>query len=63
MLNIPTLSFRRYRLPFRAPLHTAHGLWTERTGIIVRLSDPEGRSGFGEIAPLTDFGTETLVQA
>ncbi len=62
-MNLPKIDFRRYRLPFRSPLHTAHGLWTERTGLIVRLTDPEGRAGFGEVAPLADFGTETLAQA
>ncbi len=52
-----------YRLPLRAPLRTAHGTWTEREGIIVRLEDETGRVGFGEIAPLPWFGTETLAEA
>ncbi len=28
--------FRRYRLPFRAPVRTAHGTWAEREGLVVR---------------------------
>lgn len=55
--------FKTYRLPLRAPLRTAHGAWTEREGIIVRLADETGRVGFGEIAPLPWFGTETLAEA
>ena len=55
--------FKHYRLPLRASLRTAHGLWTEREGIIVRLEDETGRVGHGEIAPLPWFGTETLAGA
>lgn len=56
-------SFKPYRLPLRLPLRTAHGPWTEREGIIVRLEDEAGRAGFGEIAPLPWFGTETPAEA
>ena len=56
-------SHQPYRLPLRVPLRTAHGAWTERDGIIVRLEDEAGRVGFGEIAPLPWFGTETLAEA
>ena len=56
--------FRRYRLPFRHSMRTAHGLWTEREGVMVRLEDvSEGGSGavgYGEAAPIPWFGTETV---
>lgn len=55
--------YRTYRLPLQTPLRTAHGPWTEREGIIVRLEDESGRVGFGEIAPIPWFGTETLAEA
>jgi O-succinylbenzoate synthase len=55
--------FKTYRLPLRTALRTAHGLWTEREGLIVRLEDEGGRVGFGEIAPIPSFGTETLAEA
>jgi O-succinylbenzoate synthase len=58
-----SFGFKRYRLPLRAPLRTAHGPWTEREGFIVRLTDETGRTGFGEIAPLPWFGTETMAEA
>jgi len=53
------LSFRRYRLPFRAAVRTAHGVWAEREGVIVRLESEGGAVGWGEAAPLAEFGTET----
>jgi O-succinylbenzoate synthase len=56
-------AFRAYRLPLRVPLRTAHGLWTEREGLLVRLEDEAGRAGFGEIAPVPWFGTETPAEA
>jgi O-succinylbenzoate synthase len=52
--------FRRYALPFRAPVRTAHGLWATREGVMVRLSDEAGAVGFGEAAPIAWFGTETV---
>ena len=57
------LAFRPYGRPFRQPLHTAHGLWPQREGLILRFVDESGQASFGEIAPLPQFGTETLAQA
>ena len=57
------LAYRRYRLPFARAVRTAHGPWREREGLVVRLTDAPGRSGFGEVAPLPWFGTETLAEA
>ena len=52
--------FHRYRLPFRAVVRTAQGLWAEREGLIVRLTDESGRTGLGEAAMIPWFGTETV---
>ena len=57
------LDLRPYQRPFRNPLHTAHGLWFVREGILLRLTNDEGHIGYGEIAPIPWFGTETLAQA
>ncbi|MFT3781691.1 MAG: o-succinylbenzoate synthase [Nibricoccus sp.] len=57
------LAFRRYKLPFRHPVRTAHGLWTEREGLIVRVERENGVAGFGECAPIEWFGTETINEA
>lgn len=51
--------FRRYRLPLRAPVRTAHGLWSERDGVLVRLTEEGGAAGYGEAAVIPWFGTET----
>jgi O-succinylbenzoate synthase len=59
--------FRGYRLPFRAPVRTAHGAWAEREGLIVRVEDASeggsGAVGWGEAAPIPWFGTETAEAA
>jgi o-succinylbenzoate synthase len=52
-----------YERPFRQPLHTSHGIWAIREGIIVQLTDELGRSHAGEIAPIPWFGSESLPQA
>lgn len=57
------IQYRRYRLNFRTPVRTAHGLWSEREGLLVRLSDEAGCSAIGEVSPIPWFGTETLVEA
>ncbi|MBD1843040.1 o-succinylbenzoate synthase [Cyanobacteria bacterium FACHB-63] len=55
--------FRPYRRRFRQPLKTHHGVWTVREGILIRLEDEAGRVGFGEIAPLEWFGSESIKDA
>ncbi|MEL6901273.1 MAG: o-succinylbenzoate synthase [Cyanobacteria bacterium J06606_4] len=55
--------FRPYRRPFQQAVKTSHGAWRHREGIILRLTDEQGRTGFGEVAPLPCFGTETQDQA
>ncbi|NMG09039.1 o-succinylbenzoate synthase [Brasilonema sp. UFV-L1] len=55
--------FRPYRQKFLTSLTTSHGTWDIREGIILRLSDETGKIGWGEIAPISWFGSETLEQA
>lgn len=55
--------FRPYHRSFRQPLQTYHGAWRVRSGIILRLVDDRGQVGFGEIAPLEWFGSESFEQA
>jgi O-succinylbenzoate synthase len=55
--------FRPYQRPFKRALSTSHGNWNVREGIILRLIDETGRVGWGEIAPIPWFGSETLEQA
>lgn len=55
--------FRQYRRKFKRPLVTHHGVWDVREGIILRLKNEVGRVSWGEIAPISWFGSETLEQA
>ncbi len=56
-------SFGRYQRPFSYPLQTAHGLWSVREGIIIKLIDQAGSIYWGEIAPIPWFGSESLQEA
>lgn len=56
-------SFKPYRRPFRVPVRTSRGVWDTREGILIRVADDEGSVGFGEIAPIHWFRTETFVGA
>ncbi len=62
-MNNYQFSFRRYQRPFLRPLTTAHGQWSLREGLIIRLIDEDGAKYWGEIAPIPWFGSESLVQA
>ncbi len=54
------LHYRRYRLPFRSPVRTAHGPWAEREGVLVQLVNAAGQTGYGEASPIPWFGSETV---
>lgn len=54
------LAVKPYGRRFQQPLQTAHGLWTWRRGAILQLSNDQGHTAYGEIAPLPWFGSETL---
>ncbi|AVH62770.1 o-succinylbenzoate synthase [Nostoc sp. 'Peltigera membranacea cyanobiont' N6] len=55
--------FRPYQRRFLRSLTTNHGKWDIREGIILRLTDETLKVGWGEIAPISWFGSETLEQA
>lgn len=60
---IYSLSWNPYQRHFRKPLQTHHGLWEVREGLLVGLHGEEGSTGWGEVAPIPWFGTETLEAA
>ena len=62
-MAVYSFEWRRYRRLFRQPLRTHHGSWSEREGIIVRLQHNNQQMGWGEIAPISWFGSETIDQA
>ncbi len=55
--------FRPYRRKFATPLKTSHAIWESRDGVILRLQDENGKVGWGEIAPISWFGSETVEEA
>ncbi|MCJ8282073.1 MAG: o-succinylbenzoate synthase [Rivularia sp. ALOHA_DT_140] len=55
--------FRPYCRKFVSPLNTSHGVWENRHGVILRLVDEAGKVGWGEIAPISWFGSETMEEA
>jgi o-succinylbenzoate synthase len=63
MTNDYKFEFRPYQRRFLRSLTTNHGTWDIREGIILRLTDKSGKVGWGEIAPISWFGSETLEQA
>jgi len=56
-------AYRRFSLPFRHPVRTAHGVWAEREGLLLRLENESGTVRFGEVAPISWFGTEMVDEA
>jgi O-succinylbenzoate synthase len=57
------LQVQPYQRPFRQPLQTHHGHWDIREGLWVGLERSDGFIGWGEVAPIPWFGTETLAAA
>lgn len=59
---IHRVAFRRYSRPFIQALRTARGEWAVREGFILRVESSNGL-GFAEVAPIPEFGSESLEQA
>jgi o-succinylbenzoate synthase len=57
------LRIEPYRWKFEQPLKTHHGVWEVREGLLVGLGREDGVIGWGEVAPIPWFGTETLEEA
>lgn len=55
--------FKAYRRSFSDEYRTVSDSMLTRSGIILQITDKEGRIGFGEVAPIESFGTETFVSA
>ena len=52
------ISTHFYTRRFLHPLETGHGVWKVREGILIKLKSEKG-TGFGEVAPIPFFKTET----
>ena len=55
--------FYPYRRKFSIPLQTRYGAWDIREGILLSLKNQAGKVGWGEIAPINWFGSESFQQA
>ncbi len=55
--------FKAYRRRFSDRFSTAATSISHRSGILVKLRDRDDRVGFGEVAPIESFGTESFVSA
>lgn len=58
----PTIELAQYELPLRRTFRTSRGDVKVRHGVLVRATQ-NGRSGYGEVAPLPGFHRETLAEA
>ncbi|MTJ53816.1 o-succinylbenzoate synthase [Anabaena sp. UHCC 0253] len=56
-------SFRYFSQKFTNPIITNHGIWELRESIIIRLIDDKNNVTWGEIPPISWFGSETIQQA
>ena len=63
MMPITEAVYRPYALPLRRPWRSAQGLIKERRGLLIELTDADGRTGFGDTAPLPEAGSENLSRA
>ncbi len=50
------LRWRPFRLPMRSRFEAAHGAMADREGVLIELTDADGRRGVGEASPIPSFG-------
>ena len=51
-MKVDRLAWTPYCIPFRQPFATAHGIQSERRGILLHLHTDSGLTGLGEAAPV-----------
>lgn len=62
-MKIASVTGYRYRLPLTASLQLGTREVTVREGILVRITVTDGTEGWGDVAPLPGFSTESLAAA
>jgi o-succinylbenzoate synthase len=62
-MKIRHITFTPYELPFKTPLITSRGVTTRRKGFLVKLQSNRDTIGMGEVAPLAEYGTESIDEA
>ena len=51
-----------FQQSFLSPLQTAKGVWSDRTSLVLREDDCDGRTSFGEFAPMPGSSYEILMK-
>lgn len=59
-MRITYLQVYTYSLPLNAPILVKNHRLSSRQGLILKFTDTENNTGFGEIAPLAGFNRESL---
>lgn len=59
-MKIISLKYASYSLKLKSPFHTAQSKIIVRKGFVISLCDESGVKGFGDAAPLPEFGSESF---
>ena len=59
-MNFSACHVAPYALSFDPPQKTGHGHFRVRSGLLVALSDTQGRTGWGDVAPWPGFSDQSL---
>lgn len=59
-MKIHSADWQDYQLALRQPWQTSQGILSQRRGRLLRLQDTEGRVGWGDAAPLPEFGIDEV---
>jgi o-succinylbenzoate synthase len=62
-MNTPLVELFRYELPLARPLRLKDKVLTKRAGLLLKFGYGDQESGYGDIAPLPGFSSETLEEA
>lgn len=62
-MRIASITGFRYRLPLTAPLVVGSRTIDARDGLLVRVEETEGGTGWGDVAPLPGFSVESVEDA
>ena len=61
-MTLASLDLARYTLPLTEPVAWGTERHRQRAGVLVRLADADGHTGWGDAAPLPGFSRETLAE-
>jgi len=62
-MTLAEIKLYRYQLPFVKPLPLKNKTLSHRDGLIIELISSDGLKGYGDVAPLPGFSSESLTKA